>query len=133
MPLSRQSRRLLDIRRAAKSENGSGSEALKAHATFLRRVMARLVHAHIVVAQEGRAGGYRLTRPVESITLAEVYQAAKAAYQSEEIETHEIRNVRVLHMLDEVASEIEQSLLLILDRYTIASLMDDILPTSPRS
>ncbi len=36
-------------------------------------------------------------------------------------------------MLDEVASEIEQSLLLILDHYTIASLMEDILPTSPRS
>lgn len=75
MPLSRQSRRLLDIRRAA----------------------------------------------------------AKAAYQAEEIEAHEIGNVRVLHMLDEVASEIEQSLLLILDHYTIASLMEDILPTSPRS
>ncbi|HEU5101000.1 MAG TPA: Rrf2 family transcriptional regulator [Roseiflexaceae bacterium] len=57
------------------------AQELQAHATFLRRVTARLVHARILVAREGRAGGYRLARPAESITLAEVYQSAKSAYQ----------------------------------------------------
>jgi Rrf2 family transcriptional repressor of oqxAB len=105
------------------------AQEIQAHATFLRRVTARLVHARILVAREGRAGGYRLARSAESITLAEVYQAAKSAYQPEQAAAFPPgNNPRVQHMLDEVADEIERSLLATLDRYTIASLMEAPLP-----
>ena len=49
------------------------------HSTFLRRVLAPLVHAGIVTAREGREGGYLLGRSANRITLGDVYTAIKAA------------------------------------------------------
>jgi Rrf2 family protein len=43
------------------------------HATCVRRVLSLFVHAGIVVAAEGRDGGYRLARPATEITLADIY------------------------------------------------------------
>jgi Rrf2 family transcriptional repressor of oqxAB len=106
---------------------------LKAHATFLRRVMALLVHAQIVVAREGRDGGYRLARPADKITLAEVYQATKAICQPEETTLKEMEHANVKCFLDKVASEVEQALFTILDRYTIASIVEDSSLSSLRS
>lgn len=96
---------------------------LNAHAVFLRRVTAQLVQAHIVTAREGRDGGYRLARPAESITLAEVYLAIKAAELSESSTPNRASNTSIQQALDEVASEAEQSLLQVLNRHTIASMM----------
>jgi len=106
---------------------------LQAHATFLRRVMAQLVHAHIVVAREGREGGYRLARPADSITLAEVYQAVKGFCQTEGTVAKETGNVCVQHTLEKIGTEVEQALLTILGQYTIASMMEHTLPSSHRS
>ncbi|HEV2529975.1 MAG TPA: Rrf2 family transcriptional regulator [Thermomicrobiales bacterium] len=44
-------------------------------AAFLRRVLSTLVKAGFIEAREGRDGGYRLARPADRITLAEVYRA----------------------------------------------------------
>jgi Rrf2 family transcriptional repressor of oqxAB len=109
------------------------AQELKAHATFLRRVTARLAQAHILVAREGRAGGYRLARPAESITLAEVYRAAKSAYQPERTAITAPGNPRLQHVLSEVAGDIERSLLVTLDQYTIAAMIEAPLPASLRS
>jgi Rrf2 family transcriptional repressor of oqxAB len=96
---------------------------LNAHAVFLRRVTAQLVQARIVVAREGRDGGYRLARPADCITLAEVYQAIKAAELPEADISSRDGNISILQALDEVAAEAEQSLLQVLNRHTIASMM----------
>lgn len=96
---------------------------LKAHAVFLRRVMAQLVQARIVVAREGRDGGYRLARPAEEITLAEVYLAVKAAEPPDGAPANQDENEPVQQALDEVAAEVEESLLQVLSRHTIASTM----------
>src|SRR6266700_3970379 len=109
------------------------AQELKVHATFLRRVMVLLVRAHIVMAREGRDGGYRLARPADEITLAEIYRAAKAACPADGTESREIGSPRVQHLLDGVTEEIQQALLATLDHYTIASLMEKPLPTAPRS
>ncbi len=77
------------------------------------------------MAREGRAGGYRLARPAEQITLAQVYQAAKVAYQQEPTTGGLPSNLRVQTMLNEVADQVEQALLATLDRYTIAALMEE--------
>jgi Rrf2 family transcriptional regulator, repressor of oqxAB len=101
------------------------AQELKAHATFLRRVMASLVQAQIVVAREGRDGGYRLSRPPEGITLADVYRATRSVCQVEESASREIStNIHVQQAFGEIACEIEHSFLALLERYTIASLME---------
>lgn len=109
------------------------AQEVKAHATFCRRVMAQLVPAHLVVAREGRDGGYRLARPAHSITLAEVYQAVKPASQPERITTCQPENARIQHLLDEVATEVEHALMAKLEGYTLASLMETPLPAPPDS
>src|SRR5260370_40933260 len=59
------------------------AQALKSHAVLVRRVLAQLVRAHLIQAREGRAGGYRLARSADQITLAEVYQAVAVADPAE--------------------------------------------------
>jgi Rrf2 family protein len=63
----------------AKSPGPATSEVLagsvNTHATCLRRVLATLARAGVILALEGRHGGYRLARPASEITLAEVYRA----------------------------------------------------------
>lgn len=49
--------------------------SLNMHPVFTRRVLAHLVKSGFLEAREGREGGYRLTRPADQITLAEVYRA----------------------------------------------------------
>jgi Rrf2 family protein len=65
----------------ARAEEGCPSALLASsvntHAVFMRRVLRDLVSAGLVVAREGRSGGYHLTRPAERITLADVYRAVE--------------------------------------------------------
>ena len=51
------------------------ADSARANATCLRRVLAPLPRAGLVMSVEGRDGGYALTRPAKDITLAEVYNA----------------------------------------------------------
>lgn len=44
---------------------------------FLPQVMHDLAEAGLVVAHEGRAGGYRLSRPAEAISLLDVVSAVE--------------------------------------------------------
>lgn len=62
----------------AQDQEGYPSEYLagsvNTHAVFLRRVLRRLAEGGLIQAREGRGGGYRLARPPERVTLAEVYR-----------------------------------------------------------
>jgi DNA-binding IscR family transcriptional regulator len=95
--------------------------------------MAQLAHADIVRAREGRDGGYRLARSADHITLAEVYQALKAADRLEEAPLLQKKNVSVQPGLDALATEIEQALFAILERHTLASLLEYEARSHPRS
>ncbi len=53
------------------------ASSVNTHAVFLRRILRDLVAAGLVVAREGRAGGYRLARPAARISLADVYRAVE--------------------------------------------------------
>jgi Rrf2 family transcriptional regulator, repressor of oqxAB len=103
--------------------SGAMARGLNAHAVFLRRIMAQLGQANIVLAREGRDGGYYLARPAESITLAEVYLAVKAATPHDEMACPRGENEPLQQALDEVAAEVEQSLLQTLSNHTIASMI----------
>ena len=84
------------------------AQDLKAHAVFLRRVLAHLVRANLVRAREGRDGGYRLARSADHITLAEIYQAVTVADQQEEDTACSSGvNARVQIVLDEVGADNE--------------------------
>lgn len=65
----------------AQDADGYPSEYLagsvNTHAVFLRRVLRRLAEAGLIAAREGRGGGYRLARPADQVTLAEVYRAVE--------------------------------------------------------
>src|SRR5712692_689191 len=102
------------------------AQDLKAHAVFVRRVLAQLVRANIVQAREGRDGGYRLTRSAEHITLAEVYQAVKVADPLEDTVCSNGVNIGVQAVLDEVGVAAEQHLLQILAHHTLASVLQRV-------
>ncbi len=100
------------------------AQDLKAHAVFLRRVLAQLVRANLIQAREGRDGGYRLARSAEHITLAEVYQAVNVAGPAEHTAGTSSVNARVQAVLDEIEAEAEQRLLEVLGRSTLASVLE---------
>lgn len=106
--------------------SGAIADQLRAHAVFLRRVLATLVRAGIVEAREGREGGYRLARSSNTITLADVYRAIKSA-SSEECATPELPRGPLLPAgtalaLGEVMEQTEASTLAILAHHTLAEL-----------
>src|SRR5207244_10998818 len=55
--------------------SSSMAQDLKAHAVYLRRVLAQLVRANLIQAREGRGGGCRLARSADDITRAQVSRA----------------------------------------------------------
>ena len=101
------------------------AQDLKAHAVFLRRVLAQLVRANLIQAREGRDGGYRLARSAEHITLAEVYQAVVADPAEHTAGTSGV-NEGVQTVMDEIRAEAEQRLLEILGRYNLASVLERV-------
>jgi Rrf2 family transcriptional regulator, repressor of oqxAB len=109
------------------------AQDLKAHAVFLRRVLARLGRADLIRAREGRDGGYRLARSAESITLAEVYQAVSVADPAESTVDSDCVNARVRVVLDEIGAEAERHLLEVLGQYTLASVMERVAAESHSS
>lgn len=102
------------------------AQGLKAHAVYLRRVLAQLVRANLIQAREGRDGGYRLARPAEHITLAEVYQAVAVADPAEHTAGTGAVNARVQTVLDEIGAEAERYLLELLSQHTLASVLERV-------
>lgn len=106
---------------------------IQAHATFLRRVMSPLVQAGIVVAREGRVGGYCLGRPAEDITLGDVYTAVKTTPNeaSDCPETDEAcanRLEQLDALLQTILAQAEDCAVDFLNRITIADLARQIQP-----
>jgi Rrf2 family transcriptional repressor of oqxAB len=96
---------------------------LKAHAVFVRRVLAHLVHADIIQAREGRDGGYRLVRSPETITLAQIFQAVHLEDQLGD--TSEVSGVhaQVRAVLHDIDVEAERKVLQVLQQHTLASVL----------
>ena len=51
------------------------AKRFKASAAHLSKVMQRLTHIGLLKSQRGPSGGFLLTRPAETVTLIEVYEA----------------------------------------------------------
>lgn len=108
------------------------ADYVHSHATFLRRVVAQLVRAGLVLAHEGRDGGYCLASPADQITLADIYLAVKPTGSGLLLPLDTSRrpllegDLRTL--LAQVVDETEQEVLAVLRRYTIADLAARTMP-----
>ena len=102
--------------------------SVNTHAVFLRKVVARLVRAGLVDAKEGRDGGYRLARPADRITLADVYRVMRAdgPLPPSPAEPNPLCEVGsgMRAALGEVAAQAEEQLLRELGRHTIAAVSE---------
>ena len=58
-------------------------DAMGVPQTFASQILAELVRAEIATSKAGKNGGYRLTRPPESITLLEVVEAGEGPLRTE--------------------------------------------------
>ncbi|AUS78148.1 Rrf2 family transcriptional regulator [Actinoalloteichus sp. AHMU CJ021] len=56
--------------------SGQLAERVGANPSLVRKLLVPLGHAGLVESIKGRAGGTRLARPAEAITLAEIYRCA---------------------------------------------------------
>lgn len=104
------------------------AECLKSEATQLRRVLAKLACAQIIETKEGRDGGYRLKRPPETVSLAEVYIALKVGEPlcSGMLDTIGIHDsgLNMKSAFVDIANEIEQKTIETLQQFTIAQLAE---------
>ncbi|RAV19928.1 RrF2 family transcriptional regulator [Paenibacillus contaminans] len=108
--------------------SGSIACEVNSHATFLRRVLARLVQAGIVEAREGRDGGYLLKARPNELSLADVYVAVKpdAAESEENMSCGGESGKKVDVALEEIMQEAERNTISFLAGYTLADLMNRI-------
>lgn len=93
---------------------------------FLRRVLAVLGRANLVESREGRDGGYRLTRPADQITLAEVYRVTSRGETLLErpSDTSPLCPIGsgIPDAFSEIVDSVERNVELELGRHTIADL-----------
>lgn len=52
------------------------AKVLKTNATFVRKLVSRLVEAELIESYRGKGGGIKLARSASSITLDEIYSAS---------------------------------------------------------
>jgi Rrf2 family transcriptional repressor of oqxAB len=102
------------------------ADQVRAHAVSLRRIMAPLVRAGIVEAREGRDGGYRLVRPLDAISLGDVYRALRADAASDasqgDMSWSGLLPTGTRLALDEVVTKVEQQVMQALDGFTVGGL-----------
>jgi Rrf2 family transcriptional regulator, repressor of oqxAB len=102
--------------------------SVNTHAVFLRRVLKRLVEVGIVETREGRDGGYRLTRPAEEITLAEVYQSLQPdpAIAPSPAEPNPLCPIGagMPSVISKIAGDVEDAIIQSLQNYTIAQVAE---------
>ncbi|ABD55173.1 RrF2 family transcriptional regulator [Jannaschia sp. CCS1] len=89
----------------------------------VRRVLGRLREAGLLISEKGHAGGWRLARAPQSITLADVYLALDESLVAS-VESDDVPSCSVEHALhrrvSSVMKDIEQSLIERLGETTIS-------------
>jgi len=93
----------------------------------VRRVLGHLRQAGLLASEKGHAGGWRLARSPDEITLADVYLALDESLisSSDEVKSHNCSLERALHnRVANIMSEIEQSLLDRLKATTIVEICE---------
>ncbi|GIT90642.1 transcriptional regulator [Jannaschia pagri] len=93
----------------------------------VRRVLGKLRQAGLLVSEKGHAGGWRLARPPEEITLADIYLALEENLVSSEPEDDTPRCAvedAVQRKVTSVLQDIEQSLVTQLRATSLADVQE---------
>ncbi|EFM09930.1 transcriptional regulator, BadM/Rrf2 family [Paenibacillus curdlanolyticus YK9] len=103
------------------------ADQLQSEATLLRKILATLARASLIETREGRDGGYRLLRPAEQITLAEVYQALQISEElgrsMEEATGSHPFGIMMQGVFASLVAELDESTMKVLEKHTIAELI----------
>ncbi|CAN5155653.1 RrF2 family transcriptional regulator [soil metagenome] len=98
---------------------------------FLERIMGELRRAGIVLSQRGAHGGYRLARPAEQITVADVIRAIDGPLAEVRGDRPENRSyVGAAEPLREVWVAVRASLRNVLEEVTVAQIATNQLPAA---
>ena len=109
------------------------AQAQEIPTAFLQNILIELRHAEIVEAQRGRDGGFRLARPAEEITVADIVRAVSGPLAT-------IRGVRppaveyneAAEPLKEVWVALRTNIRSILEHVTLANLAANKMPPNVR-
>jgi Rrf2 family protein len=107
------------------------SEAQDIPLNFLENILGELRHARIVGSRRGPEGGYRLDRPAEEISVADVIRAVEgplASVRGERPESLEYRGSA--EQLQQVWIAVRANLRAVLETVTLADLVGGRLPAS---
>ncbi|WP_036711648.1 RrF2 family transcriptional regulator [Paenibacillus pinihumi] len=106
------------------------AEKLHSEPTVLRRILATLARENILETREGRDGGYRLKRAAEDITLAEIYRSLRVGepLSNGMIDSTGIHSFGqdMKAAFSDIAEEIDNQVMDVLERHTLADLADRI-------
>ena len=99
------------------------AEVLGVPADSLLKVLQQLVRSGILVSSRGRAGGFRLARPSEEITLLDVVEAVDGELVGELTSAEDIRGMaRTKAIVESAFGETVQSVRGLLGKTTIKDL-----------
>ncbi|MCM3340891.1 MULTISPECIES: RrF2 family transcriptional regulator [unclassified Paenibacillus] len=111
--------------------SGEIAEHVQSEATLIRRILAKLAQENILETREGRDGGYRLKRAPELITCADILTALQ---KDESFHTSLLESTGdhpfglcMKATFSDMMAELDQSVLAVLQKYTIADLADQSL------
>lgn len=100
---------------------------------FLLNILAELKHARIVQSRPGAEGGYRLARPADRITVADVIRAVEGPLANvHDARPEELDYSGAAEALREVWVAVRANLRAILERVTLADLASGDLPPAVR-
>ncbi|EBA10926.1 transcriptional regulator, BadM/Rrf2 family protein [Roseobacter sp. CCS2] len=116
---------------AADSKHMRTSADIADHAgtnpVVVRRVLGKLREAGLLTSEKGHAGGWRLARAAQDITLADVYLALDerlvASSPNDDVPTCVVEH-RLQNKITAVMEEIERSLIERLSKTNIAEVQD---------
>jgi len=96
---------------------------------FLENILLELRHARLVRSQRGAEGGYRLARPAETITLADVIRTVEGPIASVRSERpDEVSYCGTAAPLRDVWVALRANMRAVLESVTLADVANDALP-----
>lgn len=110
--------------------SAGAAHSVNSNPVFLRRVLQQLAKAGLIVTQTGPAGGSRLARPAEEITLSDIYRAVEPeslfALHAQQPNPKCFIGNRIQAALQPTLSQADQALHESLARKTLAQQWDEL-------
>jgi Rrf2 family protein len=110
------------------------AEAQEIPPRFLENILIALRHAGLVQSRRGADGGFRLARPAEDITVADVLRAVEGPLANVQgVPPERVRYAGSAAALTDVWVAVRASLRVVLERVTLADIAGGSLPSEVRA